>query len=146
MEKALKNTIIAEKYGLSLKSFFKDYFKYWEDIYLIPFDHILHVKKYIFDYIKSSCSNDFVCSKLQSCHGHQFLQFIELMYQFQRYSVLKKKVYFKYFMFSNFKLTSDAAMTLKPTKIKSWRVTGVFEQQLDHLTYSERLSFLVNKK
>ena len=67
MEKALKNTIIAEKYGLSLKSFFKDYFKYWEDIYLIPFDHILHVKKYIFDYIKSSCNDDFVCSKLQSC-------------------------------------------------------------------------------
>ena len=114
--------------------------------YLIPFDHILHVKKYIFDYIKSNCSDDFVCSKLQSCYGHQFLQFIELMYQFQRYSVLKKKVYFKYFMFSNFKLTSDAAMTLKPTKIKSWRVRGVFEQQLDHLTYSERLSFLVNKK
>ena len=135
MENALKNTLIAKKYGLSLKSFFKDYFKYHDDMYLIPFEHILHVKKYIFDYIKNSCSDDFVCSKLQACHGHQFLQFIELMYQFQRYSVLKKKVYFRYFMFSNFELTSDATMTLKPTKIKSWQVTGVFEQELDQLTY-----------
>ena len=147
MENALKNTLIAKKYGLSLKSFFKDYFKYGgDDIYLIPFEHILHVKKYIFDYIKNSCSDDFICLKLQSCHGHQFLQFIELMYQFQRYFVLKKKVYFRYFMFSNFELTSDATMTLKPTKIKSWRVTGVFEQELNRLTYSERLSFLKFKK
>ena len=55
MEKALKNTIIAKKYGLSLKSFFKDYFKYGgDDIYLIPFDHIQHFRKYICDYIKST--------------------------------------------------------------------------------------------
>ena len=146
MEKALKDTVIAKQYGLSLKSFFKDCFKYWDDCYLIPFDHILHVKKYIFDYIKSSCNDDIVCSKLQSCHGHQFLQFIELVIQFQRYSVLKKKVYFRYFLFSNFKLTSDVTVTLKPTKIKSWQVMGVYEQQLNHLTYSERLSFLVIKK
>ena len=142
MEKALKDTLIAKQYGLSLKSFFKDCFKYWNDCYLIPFDHIGHVKKYIFEYIKSSCNDDIVCSKLQSCYGHQFLQFIEIIIQFQRYSVLKKKVYFRYFLFSNFKLTSDAALT----KIKSWRVKGVFEQQLDRLTYSERLSFLKFKR
>ena len=142
MEKALKDTVIAEKYGLSLKSFFKDYFKYGgDDIYLIPFDHIQHFKKYICDYIKSSCSDDFNCSKQQSCYGHQFLQFIELMYKFQRYFVLKKKVYFRYFLFSNFKLTSH-----QPIKIKSWKVMGVFQQQLDRLTYSERLSFLKFKK
>ena len=145
MEKALKDTVIAKKYGLSLKSFFKDYFKYWNDCYLIPFYHIQHFKKQISDFIKSSCNDDIVCSKLQSCYGHQFLQFIELIIQFQRYSVLKKKVYFKYFLFSNFKLTSDATITLKPTKIKSWRMTGVYEQQLNHLTYSERLSLLVIK-
>ena len=141
MEKALKNTIIAKKYGLSLKSFFKDDFKYWNDCYLIPFDHIQYCKRQIFDFIKSSCSNDIVCSKLQSCDGHQFLQFIELINQFQRYFVIKKKIYFKYFLFSNFKLSSNATM-LKPTKIKSWRVVGVHKQQLNHLTYSERLSFL----
>ena len=115
-------------------------------MYKIPFDHIVHVRKYIFEYIKSSCSDDFVCSKFQSCHGHQFLQFIELMCQFQRYSVLKQKVYFRYFIFSNFKLTSDAKMTLKPIKIKSWKVMGIGKQQLNGLTYSERLSFLRFKK
>ena len=36
MEKALENTIIAKKYSLTLKSFFKDDFKYWNDCYLIP--------------------------------------------------------------------------------------------------------------
>ena len=139
MEEALKNTIIAEKYGLSLKSFFKDYFKYWDDIYIIPFDHIQCCKKQISDYIKSSCNDDFICSKLPSCHGHQFLQFMELIYQFQRYYVIKKRVFFKNFLFSNFTLTSDA-------KIKSWRVMGAYEQQLNNLTFSERLSFLAIKK
>ena len=140
MEKALKNTLIGEKYGLSLKSFFKDYFKYWDDIYIIPFDHIERCKRQISDYIKSSCNDDFICSKLPSCHGHQFLQFMELIYQFQRYCVLKKKVYFKYFVFSNFTLTGHTT-----PKIKSWRVIGTYQQQLNNLTYSERLSFLVRK-
>ena len=139
MEKALKDTIIAKQYGLSLKSFFKDCFKYSNDCYLIPFDHFLHIKKNIFDYIKTSCNDDIVCSKLQSCYGHQFLKFIELIIQFQRYSVLHNKVYFRYFQFNDFKLTSDATMTLKPTKIKSWRMVGIFEQQLDRLTL-KRLS------
>ena len=146
MEKAFKNTVIAKQYGLTLKSFFKDYFKYWDDCYLIPFYDIQLFKKQCSDFIKSSCNDDIVCSKLQSSHGHQFLQFIELIIQFQRYSVLRKKVYFKYFLFSDFKLTSDAIVTLKPTKIKSWQIMGVFEQKLNHLTYSERLSFLVLKK
>ena len=137
MEKAFKNTVIAKQYGLTLKSFFKDYFKYWDDCYLIPFSDIQLFKKQCYDFIKSSCNDEIVCSKLQSCHGHQFLQFLELIYQFQRYSVLKKKVYFQYFLFSNFKLTSD--------KIKSWRVTAVYVQQLNHLTYSQRLSLLACK-
>ena len=61
MENALKNTIIAKQYGLSLKSFFKDYFKYWDDIYLIPFDQIQCLKRQISDYIKSSCYDDVIC-------------------------------------------------------------------------------------
>ena len=142
MERALKNTIIAEDYGLSLKSFFKDNFKYWNDSYLIPFSHFQYCKRQIFEYVKSSCSNDDVCSKLQSCDGHQFLQFIELILQYQRFAVIQKKVYYKYFLFTNFKLTSNARMTLRPTKIKSWRVIAVEKQQLNDLTYSERLSYL----
>ena len=117
MEIAFKNTIIAKQYGLTLKSFFKDYFKYWDDCYLIPFIDIQLFKKQYYDFIKSSCNDEIACSKQQSCYGHQFLQFVELVIQFQRYSVFKKKVYFQYFLFSNFKLTSDIT---KPLKIKSW--------------------------
>ena len=142
MEKALQDTIIAKDYGLSLKSFFKDRYKYSNDCYLIPIDHIHHFKRYIYDFITSSCNDDIVCSKLQSCHGHQFLQFIELIINFERYSVMRSKIYFGYFLFSNFKLTSDTKITLKPTKIKSWTVTGVFEEKLYHLGYKKRLSFL----
>ena len=142
MERALKNTIIAKDYGLSLKSFFKDNLKYWDDSYLIPFSHFQHCKKYFFEYIKSSCGDDTICGKLQSCYGHQFLQFIEAILQFQRVAVIQKKIYYKYFLVTNFELTSNAKITLIPTKIKKWRVVAVEEQKLDGLTYSERLSFL----
>ena len=138
----MENTIIANniEYCLTLKSFFKDQFKYWNECYLIPFSHILYAKRQIFSYIESSCG--VVCSKLQICDGHQFMNFIELIYQFQRYSVIKEKVYFKYFLFSNFKLTSNITMTLKPTKIKGWRMIPVHMEVIHDLTYSERLSFL----
>ena len=141
MEEALKNTLIAEKYGLSMKSFFKDCFKYWNDIYIIPFNDILRCKRQLSGFIKNDCNNGFICSKVPSCNGHQFLQFMELMYQFQRYCVLNKKVFFKYFLFSNFTLTTDTI-----PKIKSWRVIGIFEQQLDNLTFSQKLSYLAIKK
>ena len=139
MEMAFKNTVIAKQYGLTLNSFFKDYFKYWDDCYVIPFCDIQLFKKQCYDFILSSCNNDIVCSKQQSCYGHQFLQFLQLIIQFQGYCVLKKNVYFQYFLFSNFKITWD-------TKIKSWRVTGVSAHKVNHLTYSEKLSLLKNKK
>ena len=141
MEKALENTKIAEKYQLSLKTFFKDDFKYSNDSYLIPFSLIKYTRRQIFDYIRSSCSGD-VCSKLQICYGHQFLQYTELIYQFNYYSITKEKLYFDYFLFNNFKLTSDSQMTLIPTKIKSWRMIPVQKHLLHKLTYSARLTFL----
>ena len=142
MEKALENTIIADNinYRLTLKSFFKNQFQYGNDSYLIPFSHILYTKKQIFSYVYHSCG--MVCSKLQTCDGHQFLAFVELIYRYNRYCIIKKKVYFEYFLFNNFKLTSDIGMTLKPTKIKGWRMLPVHMQVLNDLTYSERLSFL----
>ena len=117
MEKALENTKIAPKYHLSLKSFFKNEFKYHNDSYLIPFSHIQYTKRQIFGYICDSCG-DTVCSKLQMCDGHQFMQFIKLIYEFNRYCITKRKVYFEYFLFTNFKLSSNSQMTLNPTKIK----------------------------
>ena len=143
MEIAFKNTIIAQDYGLTLKSFFKDNFKYWNDCYLIPFIEIQLYKKQCYDFIISCCNNKSTCSKKQSCYGHQFLHFVETIIQFQRNAVLKKKVYFQYFFFTNFKLSSDIK-SLK-IKIKSWRILGVSIQAIDHLTYSQRLSLLANK-
>ena len=140
MEKALKNTIIADKsmeYRLTLKSFFKNQFQHGKDCYLIPFSHILYTKRQIFSYIRNSCTCD-----IDECNGHQFLNFIELIYQFESYSVKKKKVYFKYFLFHNFRLTSDIEMILKLTKIKGWRMLPVDMQVISHLTFSQRLSFL----
>ena len=142
MEKALKNTIIAKKYDLSLKSFFKDNYRYWDDSYRIPFNYFRQSQKYLSQYIISSCNHENVCSKLRTCHGHQFLQFLEAIHQFQRVAVIQKKVYFEYFLITNFKLTSNAKVTLIPTKIKSWGVIAINKQKLDNLTYSERLSYL----
>ena len=138
MEKALNDTKIAD--DLSLKTFFKDEFKYGDNSYLIPFSHIKYTKKQIFDYIRSSCSNGDICSKIQMCYGHQFLQFIELIYQFNYYSITKEKIYFEYFIFNNFKY--DSQMTLIPSKIKSWRTIPVQRYLLHKLTYSARMSFL----
>ena len=53
-----KSIVIDKQYGLTLKSFFKDYFKYWDDCYLIPFYDIQLFKKQCFDFIKSSCNDD----------------------------------------------------------------------------------------
>ena len=142
MERALKNTIIAKDYGLSLKCLFKDKFKYWNDSYAIPFSEFRWFKKYIFEYVKSSCNGDAVCGKLNSCYGHQFIQFIEAIHQFQRVAVIENKVFFKYFFFSNFELTSNVKITLIPTKIKKWRVVAIEKQDLHGLTYSERLTYL----
>ena len=143
MEKALTDTIIANstEYQLTLKSFFKDEFQYANNCYLIPFSHIKYTKRQILNYIRDSCG--IVCSKLQICHGHQFAAFIELIYQFNRYNIIKRKIYFDYFLFKNFTLTSDIKITLKPTKIKSWKMIPVHKHIIDkNLTYSQRLSFL----
>ena len=144
MERALKNTVIAKDYGLSLKCFFKDKFKYWDDSYAIPFAEFRRFKKYFFEYIRSSCNGDRVCGRLNTCYGHQFMQFIEAIHQLQRYAVTKKKIFYKYFFITNFELTnSSTQLTLIPTKIKKWRVVCIEEEEnLDGLTYSERLTYL----
>ena len=141
MEKALKNTTIAKSYNLSLKSFFKDNYRYWNDSYLIPFSEVKNFKKHVFEFVKSGCNNEDVCSKLQTCDGHQFLHFIDLLLNYQRFSITPKKVYYEHFLFTNFELTSNQKITLRPSKIKSWRVIAVNKHQLNHLTYSERLSY-----
>ena len=62
MEQAFINTVIAFKlmqYSYSLRCFFKEEFKKNENEYVIPFSHILYVKRRIFPLIRDSC--DYVC-------------------------------------------------------------------------------------
>ena len=143
MEKAFENTLIAEKfmeYSVSLKSFFKKEFKYGNASYKVPFSHILYTKRKIFPLIRDSC--DYVCPKLKQCDGHKFLDFIQMLWEFQRWAVEEKKVYFKFFYFHTFRLTFDVEHTLKPVKIKGWYVLPVEHQNLSHLSYSRRMSYL----
>ena len=143
MENALKNTKIASslEYTLTLKSFFKNEFQYANDCYLIPFRHVLYTKRQIFMYIHSSCG--ITCKNLTKCHGHQFLDFIELIYTFNRYCIMERNVYFEYFLFKNFELTSNGKMTLCPVKIKSWQMVPVHKFLINKgFTYSQKLSFL----
>ena len=99
MKKGFENTIIANniQYRLTLKSFFKNQFQYGNNCYLIPFSHILYTKRQIFSYIYDSCG--VVCSKLETCDGHQFLDYVELIYRFNRYCIIKKKSLFQVFSF-----------------------------------------------
>ena len=102
IEQAFINTVIAFKlmqYSYTLLSFFKDEFKK-EDAYVIPFSHILYVRRHIFPLIRDSCS--YVCPHDQQCDGHKFLDFVEKLYQFEVHAVLEKKCFFRDFIFNNF--------------------------------------------
>ena len=138
MESALINTVIAFKlmeYSYSLKIFFKDEFKK-EGVYVIPFSHVLYVKRTIFPYIRDSC--DFVCPYKNPCDGHQLLDFIEELWNFMRYSVEERKCFFRYFYFFNFRLKSHNEIE----KIAGWNFRAIQPKDLSHLSYSKRLSYL----
>ena len=138
MEKAFEQTVIAFKlmeYSYSLKVFFKDEFKSGQSAYLIPFSHILHVKRTVFPFIRDSC--DYVCPYTKECDGHQFLNFVEKLWKFMCYAVEEKKCFYKYFYFDNFRLKSDVA-----DKIASWDFKPLEAKDLSHLSYSRRMSYL----
>ena len=123
IETALKNTIINKKLGLSLKCFFKDSYKHSNGCYLIPVNHIYHFKQNFSEYIDK-----------ESSYGNQFLQFIELIIKFECDCVMRKKVFFGYFLFDDFS-------ELK-SKIKRWKITALAKEKLFGLGYKKRLSFL----
>ena len=140
IQEAFKNTVIASKlmqYSYSLLSFFKDEFRR-KDCFVIPFSHILYVKRHIFPLIRDSC--DYVCPHNEQCDGHKFLDFIEELYQFQQYAVLEKKCFFKDFIFNNFKLKRDE--NIKVVKVNGWDFHPNVTKDLSHLTYSRRCQYL----
>ena len=141
MEQAFLNTVIAFKlmsYSYSLACFFKDDFKRNNGEYIIPFSHILYVKRHIFRLIRDSC--DYVCPYTDECDGHQFLNFIEQLYQFQQHAVLEKKCFLKEFRFYNFRLKKDKFQDLQ--KIAGWDFNLYTTKDLSHLTYSQRAQYL----
>ena len=144
MEQALLNTVIAFKlmsYSYSLKSFFKDEFKQG-DGYIIPFSHVLHFKRRIFPLIRDGC--DFVCPFTKPCDGHQFLDFVETLWEFERYAVEERKCFFRDFYFCDFRLRSDetSSMNNQIEKIAGWNFFPIHGKDLSHLSYSRRLSYL----
>ena len=136
MEAALKKTQIAHKYMCfiyTLKAFFKDEFQSGQSAYLIPFDHIVFTKRNIFPYIREDCG--FVCPRETPCGPHQFLNYVEMLWRSICWAVEEKKVYYRYFYFTNFRLTNDG-------KIAGWDTKPVEPKDLSHLSYSKRMSYL----
>ena len=135
MEQALKNTQIAHKFMkfmFSLKMFFKDEFKSGQSAYLIPFDHIVYTKRNLFPKIRDAC--DYVCPNEKPCDGHKFLDYVEMLCRSTVYAVEEKKVYYRYFYFTDF--------TIKDNKIWGWRAMPVEPKDLRNLSYSQRMSYL----
>ena len=138
IEFALLNTVIAFKlmgYSYSLKSFFKDEFKK-ENGYVIPFSHVLFFKRKVFPLIRDCCSN--VCPHENECDGHKFLDFIEKLYQFQKFAVLENKCFYGNFYFYNFKLKKDKDCE----KVHGWDFNSYQTKDLSHLTFSKRCQYL----
>ena len=138
MEQALINTVITFKlmeYSYSLKYFFKEQFKK-NGMYEIPFSHILHIKRKVFPLIRDGC--DYVCPYKKQCNGHQFLDFIEELYRFQRHAVENEKCFFRYFYFYNFRFCIEDQIE----KVAGWDFNVKYGKDLSHLSYSQRLSYL----
>ena len=136
MEKAFEKTRIAFKemqYIYTLKIFFKDEFKSGQSAYLIPFSHILYIKRDVFQRIRDSC--DYVCPFTKDCDGHQFLNFVQKLWDFMYFAVEEKKIFYRYFYFGNFRIKSDG-------KIAGWDFKPVESKDLSHLSYSKRISYL----
>ena len=135
MEAALIKTQIVHIYMkriITLKFFFKDEFKSGHSAYLIPFDHIVYMKRYLFPIIREDCG--YVCPCEKQCDAHKFLNYIEYLWKMICYGVEEKKVYYRYIHFSDFKIRDG--------KIFGWYGVPVKPKDLRHLSYSKRMSYL----
>ena len=88
--------------------------------------------------IRDSC--DYVCPYQKQCDGHQFLDFIDKLWEFQLHAVTNEKCFFRYFYFYNFRLKSDEQYSIE--KIAGWDFNVKDGKDLSHLSYSQRLSYL----
>ena len=140
IKQAFKNTIIAFKfmsYSYSLVDFFKDEFKK-DNGYLIPFSYILDFKKGVFPLIRDSCG--YVCHNTKPCDGHNFLDVLEKIYQFEQNVVLERKCYFRDFYFFDFRFKRDEVHEME--KVCGFDFLPEVSKDLSHLTYLIRCQYL----
>ena len=78
------------------------------------------------------------------CHGHQFLDFIEKLWEFEVYATTEKKCFFRDFYFYNFRLKTDVgySMSNQIDQVVGWNFYAINAKNLSHLSYSQRLSYL----
>ena len=131
MEKALLKKLMS--YFYLRAAFFKNEFKKSDGQYVIPFSFILYFKRRVFPLIRDSC--DYVCPYANECDGHQFLNFIETLYQFQQHAVFEKKCFYKYFCFYNFRLNDNE-------KIADWNFHFYSVKDLSQYTFLQRAQYL----
>ena len=144
IQQAIENTVIASKfmqYSYSLKVLFDEQFESGSG-YLVQFSHILFIRRKIFPIIRDSC--DYVCPYKKQYEGHQFLDFIEKLYQFMVWLVEDQKMFFKYFYFDNFRFNHYTRYSIKDKEFKiiGWDFNVRQPKNLSHLTYSRRMSYL----
>ena len=141
IEQALVNTVIAFKfmaYSYSLKSFFKDEFRY-KNGYKIPFSHILKFQRQIFPLIRDACG--YVCPNNDNqCSGHRLIDFVDKLYEFESHAVLNEKYFFGYFYFYNFKIKKDEENNVD--KIVEWEFNSFPTKDLGKYTFSQRCQYL----
>ena len=113
--------------------FKKEYF--YDGRYNIPTVDIIKFKrKYIKEIRDKCCHGNFVCPTDNLCRGHKFIFFLEKVFEAITHSVVEEKIFYRYFLFNNFKNRND--------EVFSWDFIPAEPKDLSHLSYSKRLSFL----
>ena len=105
---------------------------------MIPFSHILYIKRNIFPLIRDAC--DYVCPYKGQCDGHKFLDFVEKLWEFEYYAVTEKKCFFREFYFFDFRFKTDKVHEME--KVAGWDFKAITVKNLSHLSYSQRLHYL----
>ena len=117
-----------------LSLFFKEEY-FYDNRYNIPTNDIISFKrKYTVEIRNKCCDGNIVCPSDNLCNGHKFIKFLEKVFEALTFSVLEKKVFFKYFLFNN--------IVKKNNEIFSWDFIPAEPKDISNLSYSRRLAFL----
>ena len=117
-----------------LSLFFKDEY-FYDGRYNIPTSDIIKFKrKYIKEIRDKCCHGNFVCPTDDLCRGYKFINFLEKFFEAITHCVVEEKIFYRYFLFNNFKNRND--------EIFSWDFIPAEPKNIEHFTYSKRLSFL----